>query len=327
MQFLMYPQILYWHLQHAADTAKAVWQHRLLDAGLAGLWVAALGFPLWITYIILIGAVYNLTASWGWKGLRQAVLAIATGASAAVAISGLHWSPETNLSTSILGMLSATLLIMTIAHAAHLRNVELDEARGKLREAEQTQRHQLGEITLLQTKLSEQVNLDALTGLYNRRFLGPTLKRELAHCQRERQPLTIMMVDIDHLNRVNDMFGRHTGDDLLRSLGAMLKERSRAADVACRYGGDEFLLVLPNMRSDIAMQIAEGWRARFAATAVYSGTSPVHATVSVGVTTYAGLGESPGELIHRADLALTRAKSEGRDRVAFFGADLTILTA
>ena len=327
LQFVLYLPLLKWHLARAPDRAKTEWQHRLLDAAMAGIWVAALSFPLWITYLLVGIAVFNMTSRWGLKGLHQAILAIGIGISIAAAINGLQWVPDTDLPTSASAMLSAILLMLTSAHTAHRHKVSLDGALSKLREAEQTQHDHDSEIALLQTKLNEQVNLDALTGLYNRRFLGPTLERELARCQRERQPLTLIMMDIDHLSRANVQFGRRAGDDLLRSLAAMLKERSRAGDVACRYGGEEVLLVLPNMRSDIAMQIAEGWRAAFAARPVYAATLPVHATVSVGVTTYAGLGESSGELVHRAELALLRAKSDGRDRVVFFGADFTALAS
>ena len=324
-QFVLYPQLLSWHLRRATDRAKTEWQHRLLDAALAGIWVAVLSFPLWITYLFVGTAGFNMASRWGLKGLHQAILAIAIGVSIGVAINGLQWVPETDLTVSASAMLSALLLTLTSAHAAHCNKVKLDQALQKLQEAEQTQDYQGVEITLLQTKLSEQVNLDALTGLYNRRFLGPTLERELLRCQHNRHPLTLIMLNIDHLSRINDEFGRRAGDDLLRSLAAMLKERSRAGDVACRYGGDDIMLVLPNMRSEIAMQIAESWRTAFAVAPVYAGCLPVHATVSVGVTTYTGLGESSAELIHRAELALSRAKSDGRDRVVFIGADVTAL--
>jgi diguanylate cyclase len=319
LQFLLYPQLLSWRTQNGNDPDKTEWQHRLLDALLAGVWVAALAFPLWITYVIVAGAAFNLTALASWKGLCRATLAICLGALLTIAFNGLQWSPQTDLATTASSMLTASLLMLLIADAAHRRSVDIDVIRTHLGASEQTQRYQLGEIDLLQTKLNEQVNLDALTGLYNRRFFGPMLERELARCQRERQPLTLIMIDVDHLNRVNDCYGRRAGDDVLRSLSAMLKERTRAADVVCRYGGEEFLLLMPSMPPETALDVAEGWRTKFAATTVYSGDLSIRATVSLGVTTYVGLGESPQELIHRANLALTQAKSDGRDRVALFG--------
>lgn len=318
LQFLIYPQVLSWRTQNADDAIKAEWQHQLLDALLAGIWIASLAFPLWITYVMIAGAMLNLTALASWKGLSHAVFALCIGASLAIAFNGLQWSPQTDMAVTIMSILTAFSLMLLMAGAAHRHTHHLDAVHARLGANDQVLRYQLGEIELLQTKLNEQVNLDALTGLYNRRFLGPMLERELARCQRERQPLTLIMVDVDHLNRVNDCYGRHVGDDLLKSLGAMLKERSRAADIVCRYGGEEFLLLLPNMSPETALSVAEGWRTRFAATPVYSGEKSIHATLSVGVTTYIGLGESPGELIHRADLALAQAKSGGRDRVALF---------
>ncbi len=321
LQFLIYPQVLSWRAHNADDPAQAEWQHRLLDAVLAGVWIAALAFPLWITYVVVAGAVFNLTALASWRGLSKAALALCTGMLIAIALGGLQWSPHTAMDATIMSMLTASSLMLLMADAAHRRTVHLERIRSRLGASEQALRYQLGEIELLQTKLNEQVNLDALTGLYNRRFLGPMLERELARCQRERQPLTLIMVDVDHLNRINDCYGRRAGDDVLKSLGAMLKERSRAADIVCRYGGEEFLLLLPNMPPETALSVAEGWRTKFAATPVYSGDRSIRATLSVGVTTYVGLGESPGELIHRADLALAQAKADGRDRVALFGGD------
>lgn len=319
LQFVLYPHMLLWRTQTSTNADKTEWQHRLLDALLAGVWVAALAFPLWITYVMVAGAVFNLTALAGWKGLYRAVLAICVGALLAIAFNGLQWSPQTDMAATSSSMLTASLLILLIADAVHRRSVDLDVIRTRLGASEQTLRYQLGEIDLLQTKLNEQVNLDALTGLYNRRFFGPMLERELARCQRERQPLTLIMLDVDHLNRVNDCYGRRAGDDVLRSLGAMLKERSRAADVVCRYGGEEFLLLMPGMPLESALNVAEGWRTKFAATTVYSGELSIRATVSLGITTYVGVGESPNELIHRANLALAQAKSDGRNCVALFG--------
>ena len=321
LQFLICPQVFSWRMQHVDNQAKTQWQHRLLDALLAGIWVTALGFPLGISFVMLAGAVFNLTAMASWKGLGQATLAICMGSLLAIAFNGLQWAPETDPATTTASLLTATILMLLAANATHQRTMHLDAMQTRLGASEQTLRFQLGEIELLHTKLSEQANLDALTGVYNRRFLGPTLERELVRCQRDRQPLTLIMVDIDHLNRVNDCYGRRAGDDVLRCLAAMLKERSRAADVVCRYGGEEFLLLLPNMPAETALDVAEGWCTKFAATAVYTGEQSIRATISVGVTTYVGMGESQGELIHRADLALAQAKSDGRNRVALFGAD------
>lgn len=160
-----------------------------------------------------------------------------------------------------------------------------------------------------------------MTGLYNRRYLDTTLARELARCERDGQPLSLMLIDIDHFKLVNDRHGHPAGDAVLKMLAAMLNEQARSGDVACRYGGEEFLLVLPNMPQDIALVRAEQWRADFAVATVLFDSLPLQATLSVGVATYPYHGNSPEELILCADRALYRAKSEGRNRVVLFAAE------
>jgi diguanylate cyclase len=104
----------------------------------------------------------------------------------------------------------------------------------------------------LQEKLREQANRDSLTGLFNRRYLEGTLERELARCKRENAPLTMLLLDIDHFKLVNDTYGHQAGDEVLRVFARALLESARAEDIVCRYGGEEFLLVLPKMPLNIA---------------------------------------------------------------------------
>lgn len=155
---------------------------------------------------------------------------------------------------------------------------------------------------------------DSLTNCFSRGHGLETLERELDRARRSRQPLSILMFDIDHFKTINDELGHLRGDDLLRAVGAQLTRVLRSTDVKCRYGGDEFLIVLPDTPLSGALQAAESVRQKVATLAMVAGGKTFPVTVSMGVAE-AGPAE-PGvtALIERADGALYQAKREGRDR-------------
>ncbi|MDO8250323.1 MAG: diguanylate cyclase [Rhodoferax sp.] len=334
LQFFVYPHLVYWRARRAPDAMNAELNNLVLDSLLIGICAAALGFPLWITYTLFICTTINLTVYRGRRGFAQSVAAIACGALIAIVIGGLHLSPHTDWPATLLSMVGLSLYLLIVANVAYSRNHMLRDARKQLRLGEQTLhaanqslQKQLDEIHTLQAQLSEQANRDPLTGLYNRRYLDTTLARELARCEREGQHLSLMLIDIDHFKQVNDRYGHPAGDEVLKKLAALLNEQARAADVACRYGGEEFLLVLPNLPQDIALVRAEQWREAFVATTVLFETFQIQATLSIGIATYPEHGSSPEELIRSADQALYRAKSEGRNRVILSGAESPVASA
>ena len=165
---------------------------------------------------------------------------------------------------------------------------------------------------LLETR--EQSLRDGLTGCFNRGHGLETLDGELRRSRRTRQPLSILMFDIDHFKSINDELGHLRGDDLLRAVGAKLTRVLRSSDVRCRYGGDEFLIILPDTPVVGAQQVAESLRREIAGLAMVAGDRTVPVTLSVGIA-----AAGPAELgvtafIDRADEALYRAKRAGRDR-------------
>ena len=165
-------------------------------------------------------------------------------------------------------------------------------------------------------KLLEQTIRDPLTGLFNRRYLDESLDRELARAKRDNVPLSLLMIDLDHFKRLNDTHGHQAGDEVLRHLGELIRHGARRADLPCRYGGEEFLLVLPNVPSDIAADRAEKWRLAFEQEKIIFGDSLVlSATFSAGVATYPDHGDNCQSLIRAADQALYNAKHSGRNRV------------
>ena len=135
----------------------------------------------------------------------------------------------------MLCIIGLTLYLVIVANVAYTRNHQLHRMRKQLQLDEQALQKQLDEINTLQRLLSDQANRDALTGLYNRRYLDSTLERELARCQREGLPLSLMLIDLDHFKRINDTYGHQAGDEVLKQLAGMLNAQARSADVVCPF--------------------------------------------------------------------------------------------
>lgn len=171
------------------------------------------------------------------------------------------------------------------------------------------------ELRALQAQLREEAIRDLLTGLYNRRYLAETLQRELARAQRDGHPLSILMGDIDHFKSLNDNYGHQAGDMVLQALGGLLRHHARSSDIPCRYGGEEFIVVLPDMPLEAARQRAELVRRDFADLRIAFGGAQLAATLSIGVSAYPGNGKTADELIGVADQFLYEAKQSGRNRV------------
>lgn len=168
----------------------------------------------------------------------------------------------------------------------------------------------------LQDRLREQSIRDPLTGLFNRRYLEESAVRELARSARRSLPLSMLMLDIDHFKAFNDLHGHAGGDALLAQFGQLLASMTRKEDIACRYGGEEFTLILPEADLMAASERAEALRAAVAGLqASHLGQLLPQVTASIGVACYPQHGESAHALMQAADTALYRAKKLGRDRV------------
>jgi diguanylate cyclase (GGDEF)-like protein/PAS domain S-box-containing protein len=165
-------------------------------------------------------------------------------------------------------------------------------------------------------QLTQQAIHDPLTGLYNRRYLDETLPRELQRATRHRSSVGIIMLDIDHFKRFNDIYGHDGGDALLRAVGTFLQTNIRGDDIACRYGGEEFTLVLPGASLVDTQQRAEAVRAGVQALVVeHAGQELTHVTVSLGVAVFSDYRTTADMLIRAADQALYQAKRSGRNQV------------
>lgn len=191
-------------------------------------------------------------------------------------------------------------------------------AEAQLRAVNENLRDQLEKIELLQVALKEQTIRDSLTGCFNRRYLDETLERELWRSRREGYPLALVMLDLDHFKRVNDTHGHQAGDEVLRALAETLQAEIRQEDIFCRYGGEEFVVLMPHILLAVAAERAERWRLKVADMRVRFGDLELTLTASFGVAAYPNHGRTADELTHFADMALYTAKSEGRNRVVVY---------
>jgi len=171
------------------------------------------------------------------------------------------------------------------------------------------------ELHALQKKLEEQATHDPLTGLYNRRYLEAAIGRELISAGVHTYPVSLIMGDLDHFKTVNDRYGHVAGDEVLRVFSNLMNRNARASDICCRYGGEEFLMVLPHMPKDIAIKRAEHLRRAMAGSLIPGNSSPIAVTISLGVATFPNDGRTYDELIIAADTALYAAKAAGRNFV------------
>ena len=164
---------------------------------------------------------------------------------------------------------------------------------------------------------------DPLTGLYNRRHLTETMRRHLDRAAREDQPLAILSIDVDHFKRFNDTHGHDAGDMVLRAVGSVLEQACDGDETACRIGGEEFMLLLPDLDVEAAARRAEALRAAIERITVrYGDKNLPRITISVGVAVYLRDGTMPQQLMKAADDALYEAKARGRNQVVIAGDDM-----
>ena len=200
---------------------------------------------------------------------------------------------------------------------------EVSEAWERLLEARQRLAPSVADhiaLTVANLKLRETLRhlsiRDPLTGLFNRRYMEESLERELRRADRKGTSVGIIMIDIDHFKRINDTYGHEAGDTVLREMGVLLQRHIRGSDIACRYGGEEFTLILADSPLSVAQHRAEHLREEIKELHIeYRGQDVGTITLSMGVAAFPQHGATEQALLQSADLALYRAKAEGRDRV------------
>ncbi|MGH6675095.1 MAG: diguanylate cyclase, partial [Xanthobacteraceae bacterium] len=158
---------------------------------------------------------------------------------------------------------------------------------------------------------------DALTGMFNRRYMESHLATLIEQAVGRGKALAALVLDIDYFKAINDTHGHDAGDDVLREFALRIKRSIRGIDLACRYGGEEFVVIMPETDMAVAAMVAERLRRRIAADpfAIQQGARTIPVTISVGIAALRGKEDSPAALLKRADQALYRAKRDGRNRV------------
>jgi diguanylate cyclase (GGDEF)-like protein len=195
---------------------------------------------------------------------------------------------------------------------------------GRIREADEerlsgTIRERQKEVVL--EDLSRLAAYDPLTGLYNRRQMDETLRVEALRAIQRKSVIGIIMADIDHFKNINDTYGHHAGDLMLQATARILKESVRMADSVCRYGGEEFVIILPGASLDIIERIAEKIRARFKKLKLKHEGQTLQATISLGAASFPQHANNLEQVIQHADKALYQAKRGGRNRVVLYSAE------
>jgi diguanylate cyclase (GGDEF)-like protein len=169
----------------------------------------------------------------------------------------------------------------------------------------------------LRETLRDQSIRDPLTGLFNRRFMEESLEREMRRAIRKNHPVSVLFIDLDHFKRFNDTFGHDAGDLVLRSVADLFRKLFRVDDVICRYGGEEFGIILPESSAENAAIRANSLREETKKMAIqYKNHALGRITLSIGVACFPDHGQTSEELLKAADLCLYESKSAGRDKVS-----------
>lgn len=217
-------------------------------------------------------------------------------------------------SGEILGLLS-----LCFRHGDHKKLNDPYHANSKAKYAVLTRIAEQYALALINLRLRENLRMeclrDPLTGLYNRRYMEESLEREGRRAKRRNTPIGIIMLDIDHFKHINDVYGHDAGDMVLRELGEFFQHHTRGEDIVCRYGGEEFLLILPEAPIEVVLQRAkELHRGVQDLKLVYQG-HPLLVSISAGVAVLPQHGQQVGDVVKAADEALYQAKVHGRDQV------------
>ncbi|HEY9816526.1 MAG TPA: diguanylate cyclase [Candidatus Obscuribacterales bacterium] len=175
-------------------------------------------------------------------------------------------------------------------------------------------KHTRDQLQLVLSEVQRMATIDSLTGVLNRRCLFDLAKREFERSQRYGSVFTLLMLDVDHFKRINDTYGHMVGDEVLKSLTQAIQRSLRQVDQFGRYGGEEFVIVLPESPLNIARQVGDRLRIISSQLSIPTKSDPISLTVSIGIAAYDPNDKAVEDIFERADRALYQAKAEGRDR-------------
>lgn len=289
----VWPHLAYQWTRRSATPQAAEHRNLLIDAFGGGFWVPAMGFNLIPSVLILTMLSLDNMAVGGRRVFLWGLLAHGVGALLALLVIDPRVELVSTLTTLVACVPFLVVYPLLIGAVTYRLSCQLRQQREQLR-------------TLLET--------DALSGLYSRMHWDRRLAEEFQRFQRHRRPVTLILMDVDHFKAINDRHGHVTGDDAIRQLGRLLLQQVRDGDIAGRYGGEEFGVILPDTDTQAAVQIAERIRSTLAAAPLPVGEG-LRLSMSFGVATLASDVASGTAWIEQADRVLYQAKREGRNAV------------
>ena len=173
-------------------------------------------------------------------------------------------------------------------------------------------------VTELEKEVRELAIHDALTGLFNRHYLNERLDAEYSRAERAGHPISFLLMDIDHFKEVNDTYGHQAGDYALKTIAQIIMAQIRKSDIACRFGGEEFMIILPDTGPESAIQKADAFRKSISDRVYEFGGKEFSITISIGIAVYPVNGTENDQILSKADAALYEAKRAGRDQVILY---------
>jgi diguanylate cyclase len=288
---LAWPPLAWWMARESPNPRDLERRNLLTDQFLVGIWLAPMEFSLLPCVLALAMTSMNTVAGGGWRLLVRGLMLLAAGLGLGILVYGFRWHPH----TSLLGMAGSIPLLIfqpvAVGYVAHAAITSLNRKRCELE------------------RLSQH---DGLSGLYNRLYWDQLARQEFARFKRSDEPVVLVMADLDHFKRINDSFGHAAGDEAIRRLAASFRRVLRESDICGRYGGEEFVVVLPNTGVEAAREVIERLRLDMQQHPLLD---EVLVTASFGM---AGLTRDIGsveEWVRLADHMLYEAKHRGRDQV------------
>ena len=294
MNGFVWPHAAYAIASRSRDPYRAETRNLILDSAFGGAWIAAMQFNLLPSVLLFAMLAMDKVSVGGWRLFSRALPVQVAVCAAAGAVTGFAFQPMPTLAI----LLACLPMLVAYPMAVGLVTYRLSR---RVRE----QNRQLGTLS----------RIDGLTGLLNRVNWERMVSAELKRHHRHGSPAALMMIDIDRFKAINDRYGHLAGDEVIQTVAALLDGALREQDLAGRYGGDEFGVLLPDTDLAGAQAIAERIRAQVEASTMQSAEG-VRCAISLGIATADGEGDDVREWIRRADRALYRAKLAGRNRIA-----------
>lgn len=293
---LLWPHLAYWLALRSPNPAARERLHLLVDSAAGGVWVAAMGFSPLATALVLMMLWMNNIAAGGLRLFTYGLSTTALGLLGGLLVFGWQLqltTPQSVIYAALPLLVAYPLLIGSITYRFAM---QLHRQKELLKRLSRT---------------------DGLTGLFNRSYWEERVCGLMTQSRRNQQALCLVMLDVDHFKSVNDTWGHGTGDQILVQIARKLQSSLREQELLCRYGGEEFALVLPNTTLDAAVVTAERLRATIAASEFRDPHSPeLHAlkcTISLGIALWRADMEDYMVWQRAADKALYRAKAQGRN--------------